>query len=134
MDAAARRFAVLGLVVAASAAALPWANTGPYEQAVDPVSGFGNGLEVLLLLTVFGALGVLFRNRAVTFLAACVATLWMLLVMYQLPGTLLSTHAAGIAELSWGALAALIGSLIIAGAAWRRPPDPTLATASLPPG
>ena len=98
------------------------------------MSGFGNGLEVLLLLTVFGSLGLLFRNRAVTFLAACVATLWMLLVMYELPGTLLSSHAAGIAELSWGALAALIGSLIIAGAAWRRPPDPTLATASLPPG
>jgi hypothetical protein len=75
MDAAARRFATLGLLLAASAVVLPWAKTGPDTQAVDPVSGFGNGLEIVLILTVASACGVLLRNRAVTFLAACIAAL-----------------------------------------------------------
>jgi hypothetical protein len=130
MDAAARRFATLGLLLAASAVVLPWAKTGPDTQAVDPVSGFGNGLEIVLILTVASACGVLLRNRAVTFLAACIAALWMLMVMYELPGTLLSARAVGIAEISWGAFAALVGSLIIGGAACRRPPDPALAIAA----
>jgi hypothetical protein len=102
----------------ASAVVLPWAKTGPREQAVDAVSGFGHGIEVVLILAGMGALALWFGNRPMTFLIGCSAAAWTALVIYELPGTLLSsTIPIAMAEMSWGALVALTGSIALALAA-----------------
>jgi hypothetical protein len=101
----------------ASAVALPWAKTGPRAQAVDPVSGFGHGIEVVLILAGMGALALWFGNRSMTFSIGCSAAAWTALVIYELPGTLLSTFPISVAEMSSGAFVALTGSIVLALAA-----------------
>ena len=76
MDSRSRAIGAVGVLLMVSAVALPWAKTGPIAQAVDPVSGFGHGIEVVLILAGIGALALLFGNRPVTFLTACIAPVW----------------------------------------------------------
>jgi hypothetical protein len=130
MDSRVRLMGAVGVLLMASAVALPWAKTGPTLQAVDPVSGFGHGIEVVLILAGVGALALLFGNRAGTFLTACIAGAWTAVVIYELPGTLLSTGGIGIAEMSWGALLALTGSFVLAFAALPRPRDSGIRAAT----
>ena len=80
-------------------------------------SGFGHGIEVVLILAGMGALALWFGNRPVTFSIGCAAATWTALVIYELPGTLLSTFPIAIAEMSWGAFVALTGSIVLAFAA-----------------
>jgi hypothetical protein len=114
----------------ASAVALPWAKTGTAAQAVDPVSGFGHGIEVVLILAGIGAVALLLGNRPVTFSTACIAVMWMATVMYELPGTLLSTVGVGIAGMSWGAFVALTGAIVLGLAALPRPCRSAAGTAT----
>jgi len=55
MDSRPRAIGAVGVLLMASAVALPWAKTG-LTQAVDPVSGFGYGIEVVSILAGMGAL------------------------------------------------------------------------------
>lgn len=118
-----RLIGAVGVLLMASAVAFPWVKTGPATEAVDPVSGFGHGIEVVLILAGVGAFALLLGNRIVTFLTACMAATWTAVVMYELPGTLVSAGGIGIAEMSWGALLALTGSVVLAVAALPRPRD-----------
>jgi hypothetical protein len=132
MNSRLRLLGVAGLLLMASAIALPWAETGSEAQAVDPVSGFGHGIEVVLILAGIGALALLAGSRPVTFLIGCSAATWTGIVMYQLPGRLVSTGAVSIAEMSWGADVAMTGSIVLAVAALPRPRDSGIAAATLP--
>jgi hypothetical protein len=129
MESRLRSIGAVGVLLMASAVALPWAKTGPTDQAVDPVSGFGHGIEVVLILAGIGALALLFGNRPVTFSTAGTAAAWTAVVIYQLPGSLVS-GGIGIAEMSWGALLALTGSIVLALAAVPRPRDSGIRAAT----
>ena len=96
MNSRPRAIGAFGVLLMASAVALPWAKTGPATQAVDPVSGFGHGIEVVLILAGIGALALLFGNRPATFVTGCIAAVLTAYVSYQLPGLLVDTAAGGI--------------------------------------
>ena len=132
MDSRSRAIGAVGVFLMASAVALPWAKTGPFDQAVDPVSGFGHGIEVVLILAAIGALTLLFDSRLATFLTGCIAAVSTAFVSYQLPGLLLASAAGGIgiAAMSWGALLAFTGSIALAWAAFPRPRDSAMRTAT----
>ena len=121
MDSRSNLMGAVGVLLMASAVALPWAKTGPAGQAVDSVAGFEHGFGVVLILAAIGAAGLALGNRPVTSLAASIAALWTVLVMYQLPGSLTDTGGVGIAEMSWGSYLALAGSILLAIAPWSRP-------------
>ena len=131
MDSRSRTIGAVGVLLMASAVALPWAKTG-LAQAVDPVSGFGHGIEVVLILAGIGALALLLGNRLATFLTGCIAAVSTAYASYQLPGLLLAEAAGGIgiAQVSWGALLALTGSIALAWAALPRPRDSGMRTAT----
>jgi len=67
----------------------------------------------------------------VTFWTGCIAAVSTAYVSYQLPGLLLAKAAGGIgiAQVSWGALLALTGSIALAWAALPRPRDSGMRTA-----
>jgi hypothetical protein len=121
MESRFRPIGAVGVLLMASALALPWAEVGPAAQAVEPLSGFGRGIEVVLILAGVGALALWFDNRPVAFWTACLAGLWTALVMQQLPGSLAGTGGIGIAQMSWGAFLAFTGSVVLAIAAVARP-------------
>jgi hypothetical protein len=122
-----------GVLLTLSSALLPWAMVGAMSEAVDPVSGSGHGLDLVLVLTGAAALALLTRKRTLTGLFACAAALSTALVMYQMPGALVDAGAGsiGIAEITWGAYLALAGSTATAVAALRHTSGSDLLGASV---
>jgi hypothetical protein len=112
------------LVAAAGAAAMIAGALGPWatEQSILgqsslPGMDYG-GVAVILLALAVTLLAVIDRP---TLAGACAlaAALWICIVMYGLPGAVLSAGASEV-SITWGAYLALAGCLVVLGAALRR--------------
>ncbi len=112
---------VIGIVLVVGAAVLPWATTEGAGGS-DSVSGFGHGGEIAVVPGIV-ALGLaIVRLRALASAGAVAMLVWTGLVLYTLPGDLTDDRGVTQADLSWGAYAALLASLVLLAAALRRAP------------
>jgi len=112
----AKAGAVIGVVLMALGCAAPWASTREVASGTTLVGGLEHGAWIVLGLSVLLGLLILLGSRLLVALCALAAAAWTALVMYELPGTLL-VGAIYQAEIAWGAYLALLGSVIVVGAA-----------------
>jgi hypothetical protein len=108
--------AMLGAAAMIAGALGPWATeSGAFGQATVPGMDHGGLAVILLALLAF----VLAARPTLQGACALGAALWLVIVMYGLPGALTSTGADE-ANITWGAYLALAGCLIVLSAALRR--------------
>jgi hypothetical protein len=112
-----RVLTVAGLAAMVAGALLPWASVHASIGSSN-VAGFGHGAEYLLALTALAALLSFARVRVAAGLCAAVAAALLVLVMYQLPGTLVATGEVYEANVGPGVFTAFAGACVAAFAAW----------------
>jgi hypothetical protein len=117
-----RRRLGLGLALMTAGSLSPWATANTWHDGVVPASGIGHGGEVVLVLCVLIVLSLVARAHVVAAALALLATAWIALIAYELPGSL-TAGGAWQANLAWGIGIALLGSVLVTIAARRSRAD-----------
>lgn len=113
---------LLGLALMTLGAGAPWATAHTLRDGVVSVSGMPHGAALVLGLAALGVLALVCRAHTALALLGLASAAWTVLVMYQLPGSLVAGPAWQ-AEIAWGAYVALLGALVLSGAGLLLRPD-----------
>lgn len=108
---------LFGLALMVLGAGAPWASAHTLRDGVVSVSGMPHGAALVLGLAALGVLALALRAPTALVLLGLASAAWTALVMYQLPGSLVEGPAWQ-AEIAWGAYVALLGAVVVSGAAF----------------
>jgi hypothetical protein len=108
----ARIAVVVGAALMAAGTIGPWAQVWTATADAVPVSGFGQGAGILLVL-VGSAVALLWRAEGVALLVGLLAVLWMAWCTWALPGAFSSAGVWQV-EGAWGSDVSLAGALVLA--------------------
>jgi hypothetical protein len=108
--------AAVGCVMMWVGSVMPWAHELLRAGGSANVQGLDHGGFVILTLALVGNGMVWVRARAGLALVGLVATAWLVICLYELPGVL-TDGAAYEAALAWGAYLALGGAVTVVAAA-----------------
>lgn len=104
---------MVGALIMAIGAVLPWAHASGVDGQVNVF--WDNNLLLVLAAVVLSALAK-WLGAVSALPVAAPALAVIVLVMYQLPGTLTATAEYGQAQMTWGSYIALLGAVIALGA------------------
>jgi hypothetical protein len=102
---------IVGAALMAAGTIGPWVQVSTWVADAVPVSGFGHGAGILLVLV--GLAVVLLRwAEGAALLATLFAVLWMAYCAYALPGDFTDAGAWQVAW-AWGMEVSLVGALVL---------------------
>ncbi|UUY02245.1 hypothetical protein LRS13_16180 [Svornostia abyssi] len=104
---------MVGALIMGIGAILPWARATGVDGQVNVF--WDNNLLLVLAAIVTGALAK-WLGAVSALPVAAVALVAIVLVMYELPGTLMERSGFWQAEMTWGAYIALLGAVVALGA------------------